>query len=72
GRNPIIASISLGAERRFVIRALHEHLDKLTLKLPHASLLLMQGTLQHTHEHQVPKEKTIQGVRVNLTFRQIK
>jgi len=71
GRNPQIASISLGAERKFVIRSLHDHSEKHTITLPNGSLLIMEGEVQHRYEHQVPKEKNISAARINLTFRNI-
>ena len=71
GRNPLIASISLGTERKFVIRSIHDHSEKYTYTLPSGSLLLMEGEVQHRYEHQVPKEKNISSPRINLTFRNI-
>ena len=71
GRNPFIASVSLGVERKFTIRSLNNKNDKLTLRLPHNSLLLMEGEVQHRYEHMIPKENNISGARVNLTFRTI-
>ena len=72
GRNPLIASLSFGTERKFVMRSLTDKNEKLTIKLPHNSLLTMEGEIQHRYEHMVPKEKGISEARVNLTFRQIK
>ena len=71
GRNPTIASISFGAQRKFILRSLNDKNDKITLKLPHNSLLIMEGEVQHRYEHMVPKEKRVSEARVNLTFRQI-
>ena len=71
GRNPTIASLSLGAERKFMIRSLHNHEEKYTITLPNGSLLIMEGEVQHRYEHQVPKEKNISAPRINLTFRNI-
>ena len=71
GRKPLIASVSLGAERKFTIRALHNHEEKHTIALPNGSLLIMEGEVQHRYEHQVPKEKNINSPRINLTFRNI-
>lgn len=71
GRNPTIVSISLGAERKFMIRSLNDHNEKLCLLLPHNSLLIMEGEIQHRYEHQVPKEANVSQRRINLTFRQI-
>jgi alkylated DNA repair dioxygenase AlkB len=71
GQNPVIASISLGVERRFTIRAKADHKDRVSISLPHNSLLLMEDSLQHTYEHQVPKQTKVTQPRVNLTFRKL-
>ena len=72
GTNPIIASISFGAERVFQLK----HNSILGLKqnilLEHGSLLLMKGTTQHFWKHQIPKTAKPIGSRINLTFRVIK
>ena len=70
GTNPVIGSISLGAERRFVLKhpasgEIREYL------LPHGSLLVMGGASQHHWRHGVPKTRKPVGPRINLTFRHI-
>lgn len=69
GKNPIIASLSLGSERLFQLK----HNTNLNLKqnilLENGSLLLMKGTTQHFWKHQIPKSTKITGGRINLTFR---
>lgn len=71
GRNPIIASVSFGAERTFQLK--HNTLDaKQTIVLQHGSLLIMKGTTQHFWKHQIPKTTKQVGARINLTFRIIK
>lgn len=71
GQNPIIASVNFGAERDFQLK--HKTLnEKVSIKLQHGSLLIMQGALQHHWLHQVPKRKNINKARINLTFRVIK
>lgn len=72
GTNPIIASLSFGAERVFQLK--HNHLEnqKINLTLEHGSLLLMKGTTQHFWKHQIPKTTKQIGSRINLTFRIIK
>jgi len=69
GINPIIASLSFGAERVFQLK--HNHLEnqKINLTLEHGSLLLMKGTTQHFWKHQIPKTTKPIGPRINLTFR---
>jgi len=68
GPEPVIASLSLGAPRRF--RLQHKRSKQsYGLDLEHGSLLLMAGKTQHCWRHQVPKTQTPVGPRVNLTFR---
>ncbi len=70
GVNPVIASLSFGAERTFVLK--HKKTgEKLKFQLAHGSLLLMAGTCQHHWIHAVPKTKATVGERINLTFRNI-
>jgi alkylated DNA repair dioxygenase AlkB len=70
GTNPIIGSISLGAERRFVLKHPASG-ETLEFNLPHGSLLVMGGTSQHHWRHGVPKTRKPVGPRINLTFRRI-
>jgi alkylated DNA repair dioxygenase AlkB len=70
GEGPVIASISLGATRRFELRRLPKG-DTRGLALEHGSLLVMSGETQRCWKHQVPKETTVRAPRVNLTFRVI-
>lgn len=69
GANPIIASISLGAERFFSFRHRHQKDQKLKLNLTAGSLLLMAGQTQQHWQHQVAKTTQNLLPRVNLTFR---
>jgi len=71
GENPIIASVSFGATRKFQLRH-KETKEKIEFELSHGSLLIMKGELQHFWQHQVPKTKKEVGQRINLTFRVIK
>jgi alkylated DNA repair dioxygenase AlkB len=68
GPNPIVASVSLGAVRAFVLRHKCSR-ETRTLDLAHGSLLLMGGTLQHRWVHELPKSRLPVGERINLTFR---
>lgn len=70
GRDPWIASLSLGAERLFKLRH-NRGVPALELRLGHGSLLLMGGSLQHRWRHCVPKSRRVSGARINLTFRLI-
>lgn len=72
GTNPVIASVSFGATRRFQFRHKKRRgLPTISLDLTHGSLLLMKGATQHHWRHQVPKTATPAGARINLTFRVI-
>jgi alkylated DNA repair dioxygenase AlkB len=72
GPAPVIASLSLGATRRFRLRPrypqqlLHE---AVSLALPAGSLLLMRGPTQRHWLHSIPKTTVPLGPRLNLTFR---
>jgi alkylated DNA repair dioxygenase AlkB len=68
GQNPVIASVSLGAVRRFQMRHRGSG-ERVALDLPHGSCLVMAGTTQHHWLHQVPKTARPVGPRINLTFR---
>lgn len=71
GKNPLIASVNFGAERKFQIR--HNETNEMhEIILKNGSLLIMKGELQHFWKHQVPKQKGIIKERINLTFRVIK
>lgn len=72
GDKPVIASLSLGTQRRFMLRRKDDRTDRLTLSLSHGSLLVMSGNTQIYWEHSVPKSKTVSGPRINLTFRAIR
>ena len=71
GDNPIIASLSFGAERVFQLK--HNTIvdAKKSITLEHGSLLLMKGSTQHFWKHQIPKTAKPVGTRINLTFRSI-
>jgi alkylated DNA repair dioxygenase AlkB len=70
GINPVVASVSLGAVRRFILK--HKKTgEKLSFRLAHGSLLVMGGTCQHHWLHGVPKTEEMVGERINLTFRKI-
>lgn len=69
--NSNIASISLGATRKFRFRKIdapngwdHEY------HLNSGDLILMKPGCQRRWKHTVPIEKTVKNIRMNLTFRQ--
>ena len=65
-----IASISLGARRKFAFR--HKQ-NKTTVPvfLEHGSLLIMHPPTQEHWHHSLLKTKTVLSPRINLTFRKI-
>jgi alkylated DNA repair dioxygenase AlkB len=69
-KNGAIASLSLGAERRFAFK--HKvSKETINLFLQHGSLLLMKDHTQTHWLHRLPPTKIISKPRVNLTFRTI-
>lgn len=71
GNEPVIASLSFGAVRRF--RLAHKtRPERIALDLPSGSCLIMAGALQHHWRHALPKTTKPVGPRVNLTFRLIR
>ena len=70
GRNPVIASISLGAVRRFRFRHRASG-ETVSVDLPHGSCLVMRAETQHHWVHMLPKTARPVGPRINLTFRRI-
>jgi len=71
GPRPLIASLSLGAPRRFLLRHRADHALKRELLLGHGDLLLMAGDTQRLYQHALPRTARPVGERINLTFRQI-
>ena len=68
GPNPVIASISLGAERRFDFRH-KESREVISVVLPHGSLLVMSGACQTFWLHRIAKTTRQTEPRINVTFR---
>ena len=71
GKDPVIASLSLGQTRMFHLRHKKDKTLKHKIELKTGSLLLMRGTTQHFWQHQLPKTKRKIDPRINLTFRSI-
>jgi len=71
GEAPVIASVSLGATRDFVLR--HRTRPELvqSISLAHGSLLVMEGETQMHWRHCVPRRKRVSTPRINLTFRHV-
>lgn len=71
GPEPVIASVSLGAERDFKMKHRREAAPPVTLTLGHGSVLILRGQTQVHWLHSLPKRKRSQTPRINLTFRKI-
>jgi alkylated DNA repair dioxygenase AlkB len=72
GKQPVIASLSLGEERTLVLRHKYrKDLNTIKLPLPSGSLLVMKGATQSYWKHGINKQKQPCGPRLNLTFRNI-
>ncbi|MEN5116591.1 alpha-ketoglutarate-dependent dioxygenase AlkB [Luteimonas sp. TWI662] len=75
GPRPVIASLSLGATRRFLLKARDtppgQPPARLALDLAHGSLLVMRGDTQARYRHALPRTARPVGPRINLTFRRI-
>jgi alkylated DNA repair dioxygenase AlkB len=71
GPRPVIASLSLGAVRRFRLKHRGDPRLALDLDLAPGSLLLMRGDTQRHYRHALPKTAKPVGERINLTFRHV-
>jgi alkylated DNA repair dioxygenase AlkB len=71
GPRPVIASVSLGAPRRFRLRHRRDPARRWEQALAHGSLLLMRGPTQANYRHDLPRTRAVVGPRINLTFRAI-
>ena len=72
GPDPVVASLSLGAPRRFQMKHRSRgDLPRPAWELGHGSLLLMGRGSQTGWRHQLPKQPGVKEARVNLTFRSI-
>lgn len=70
GAQPVIASATFGAPRRFLLR--HRASGRReAIELAHGSLLLMAGDSQRCWQHALPRTARTSGLRINLTFRHI-
>jgi len=68
-----IASISLGATRKFQIRPKSHHKEKgrsLDIDTTNGMLIIMAGDMQKNYVHSIPVQKRVTEGRINLTFRE--
>jgi alkylated DNA repair dioxygenase AlkB len=70
GPQPVIASVSLGGVRRFLLRRKGGG-PSAAIEPAHGSLLLMQGDIQKNYQHSLPRTAKRVDARINLTFRKI-
>lgn len=68
GKDTAIASMSFGAERKFMLKH-RESKETVSIILETGSLLVMKGTTQTHWLHCLPKTRKVKTPRVNLTFR---
>lgn len=71
GARPLIASLSLGATRRFLLKHRRAPDARLAVELEPGSLLLMAGDTQRHWKHALPRTTRPVGERINLTFRHV-
>ena len=82
GVDPVIASLSFGALRKFVVESksnrsfnAQQHLKSIKSRyvfpLGDGDLLVMKGAMQRFWNHSVPAENSQCGPRINLTFRNV-
>ncbi len=71
GITPLIASLSFGSTRKFLLKHKKEKTLKLSLNLTPGSLVIMKGSMQQNWLHAIPKETKTAGARINLTYREI-
>jgi alkylated DNA repair dioxygenase AlkB len=74
GPDPVVATLSLGETRRFVLRRQDKRATEppLVLALRHGSLLVMGGTCQRHYRHAILRERSpALAERISLTFRRL-
>ena len=72
GRDPVVATFSLGATRRFVLKPRRAQFGpSRSFAVDHGSLLVMGGTCQRHYVHGVPRQAGVAGERISLTFRRL-
>ena len=69
-KNGAIASLSFGAERKFLFKHKFNQ-EKIEIFLEHGSLLVMKDQTQSFWLHRLPPTKKVSVPRINLTFRMI-
>ncbi|MGE4532208.1 alpha-ketoglutarate-dependent dioxygenase AlkB family protein [Halomonas sp.] len=70
GPDPVIAAVSLGAERPLRFRWRHREAPPFNVWLPHGSLLVMGPGVQARLQHALLPRR-LPGLRISLTFRRV-
>lgn len=71
GNMPVIASVSLGATRKFKIRK-NDTKKVIDIHLAHGSCLVMSDESQRDYQHSLPIQKKVKQGRINITFRYLR
>ncbi|KAL4424133.1 hypothetical protein ABPG75_001434 [Micractinium tetrahymenae] len=71
GERPVIASVSLGAPREFLLRCNADHSVRYRFRLGGGALLVMGPGVQQGWMHSVPRRAGMAGERISLTFRTV-
>lgn len=71
GPEPVIASVSFGDKRDFMLRRKSNNSDKYVFSLGGGAALIMHGKCQQTWEHSLPARKGRPCGRINMTFRRV-
>jgi alkylated DNA repair dioxygenase AlkB len=74
GPDPVVATLSLGGRRRFLLRRHGKNHGEapLALWLGAGSLLVMGGACQRHYRHAIPRDSAAEvRERISLTFRQL-
>ena len=68
-RDPLVATVSLGARRSFLVRPAGGGATVRRYKPGEGDLIVMGGSMQHDWHHTVPREKSASGARMSVTLR---
>jgi len=71
-QDTLIVSLSFGATRTFELRSKDNPFQYFRLQLENGDLCTMEGLCQKHYRHRVPLERTIEGPRINLTWRWVR
>lgn len=68
-RNPLVATVSLGARRSFLVRPAEGGPVTRRHAPGEGDLIVMGGAMQHDWHHTVPRERSASGARMSITLR---